>query len=132
MKKIASILLCLFASSGYAGSLPDVYVTEVPILDGDGGIYTVTINQPPVPPGAIWRMAAWGHINSAANSSDTGLTGWTSAIFDPATWDSQLVFETGTPDIPIYLFTSGVPDLTDFNTLFGPGFTQVVVDRNES
>ncbi len=132
MKTIISILLFLTTFTALAGSLPDVYVTEVPIMDGDGGIYTVVINQPPSPPGAIWRMAAWGHINSQANSVETTHTGWTAALFDQAAWDSQIIFETGTPDIPIYLFTSGVPGLTDFETLFGPTFIQAAVYWNES
>ncbi len=60
------------------------------------------------------------------------LTGWVGDVFDPTTWDSQITFETGTPDLPIYLFTSGVAGVTNFNTLFGPTFPQAVVYWNES
>ncbi|MEM7081368.1 MAG: thrombospondin type 3 repeat-containing protein [Pseudomonadota bacterium] len=130
MRISAFAALILAASFAQAQDLPEIFITEVSLPDG--GIYTVTINQPPSPPGTIWSMAAWGVFNPPATFSETLLTGWTSSLFDAAAWDSQLVFETGTPGQPIPLFMSGVSGVSDFLTLFGSPAGQAAVYWNES
>ncbi len=130
MKKIVAGLFCLMAAWAHAGTLPEITVSEAPIEGG--GIYTITIFQPPSPPGPIWSITAWGIANPAAAFVETMRTGWTGEVFDPATWDSQLTFETGTPDLPIFLFTSGIEGVSDFDTVFSPGFSQAAVFWNDS
>ena len=123
---VAALFLSLPA---HAGALPEIYVTEVPIADG--GIYTVTINQPPSPPGETWFMAAWGIVNNDAVFAETMLTGWTAEIFDVTSWESGITFETGTPDGSLYLFESGVPGVSDVATLTSQSAGQVVLYWND-
>ncbi len=128
--RLIGLLLCLITAPAHAGGLPEIFVSEVSIADG--GIYTVTINQPPAPPNPIWHMTAWGIANQPATSADSMHTGWTGAVFDDVSWDSGIAFETDTPDLPIFLFSSGINGISDFETLFGPGFIQAAVYWNES
>ncbi len=125
MKKICACLLLFMTGWAQAATLPEIYVTEVPVAGG--GIYTVYINQPPLEESSAWYLSAWGVTNDEASFVETGLTGWTAELFDEATWDSEIEFQTYTPGDPVYLFTSGGSGIGDFETLFGPGFSQAAV-----
>ena len=125
MKIIYACLLVAVAGSAQAATLPEIYVTEASIAGG--GIYTVYINQPPLEESSPWFLSAWGISNQDASFVETGLTGWAAELFDEATWNSELDFEIYTPGDPVYLFTSGANGIGDFESLFGPGFSQAAV-----
>ncbi len=130
MRKLVGILLLLVASSAQAVVLPDVYVNEIP--DNLGGSYFLGINQPALQPGEFpWQLSAWGIINQDATDVFTGITGWSGALIDQASWNSGLVFETFTPDEPIFLFATGEAGIGTFDSVFGPGgFFQAAVYWN--
>ncbi|MCB1697978.1 MAG: VPLPA-CTERM sorting domain-containing protein [Halioglobus sp.] len=127
MRSIIPGLLFFVATWTHASTvvLPEIFVTETP--SSEGGIYTVTINQPPQAQSAPWYLSAWGITNQEATSVYTGLSGWTGDLFSQGTWDSGVIFETYTPGEPIYRFTSGSAGVGDFDSIFGTGFSQAAV-----
>ncbi|MFK8017888.1 MAG: thrombospondin type 3 repeat-containing protein [Gammaproteobacteria bacterium] len=130
MRTTLSALMGVACVFTHANELPEIFVTQATI-DG-GGIYTVTINQPPSPPNDVWFLSAWGVANSSAAQAETLLTGWTASVYEPLDWDAGFDFLTFTPDLPLYLFTTGIEGQTDFDSLFGLNMVRGVVYWNES
>lgn len=130
MRTTLTALLGVASVCAHASELPEIFVTQA--TTNDGGVYTVTINQPPSPPNDIWFLSAWGVANSFAAGADSFLSGWTGAIYEPADWDEGFDFLTFTPDLPLYLFTTGIEEQTDFDSLFGINMVSAVVYWNES
>jgi len=129
MKYLIASTLLMLSAWAQATVLPEIYVTEVstPEAPGGGGIYTVTIIQPPLEESTEWFLYAWGITNQDAVSADTLLTGWAGGLFDDTSWDSGIVFETATPGDPEFIFATGDAGVGNFDSVFGPGFSQAAV-----
>ena len=104
--------------------LPEIFVTETP--SSEGGIYTVTINQPPLEQSNPWYLVPGASPIRKQRRYIPALAAGPGICSAKAPGIRCHLRDLYTGE-PIYRFTSGSAGVGDFDSIFGTGFSQAAV-----